>query len=155
VIAVTLVLVFGSPWALAQPPDAQTPPATVEAPVPPPTMPDTYAYSSEGRRDPFVSLVARGQDAPPGTARPDGVPGLLVDEIALKGILRGSGGFLAMIQAPDNRTYTLRTGDRLFDGSVKTVLVDRVVFLQEVNDPLSLAKQREVIRLLRPVEDAP
>ncbi len=155
-IAVTLVLVSGFPWALAQSPSSPPPPPTaVEAQAPPPTRPDTYTYNSEGRRDPFVSLMARGQDAPSVADRPDGVPGLLIDEITLKGILRGRDAFRALIQAPDNRTYVLRAGDRLLDGTVKAVSADRVTFLQEVNDPLSLMKQREVVRTLRPQEEGP
>ena len=43
-------------------------------------------------------------------------------------------------------------GDRLFDGSVKSIVQDKVVFSQEVNDPLSLVKQREIPKAVRSAE---
>jgi hypothetical protein len=35
------------------------------------------------------------------------------------------------------------------DGSVKAIELDKVVFSQDVNDPLSLVKQREVSKAVR------
>ena len=43
----------------------------------------------------------------------------------------------------------VRPGDRLMDGSVSTITAQAVVLMQEVNDPLSLEKQREVRKFLR------
>ena len=54
-----------------------------------------------------------------------------------------------MIAAPSGRTYSIRPGDRLMDGSVRTITAQSVVLMQEVNDPLSLEKQREVRKYLR------
>ena len=87
----------------------------------------------------------------PGGARPGGVPGLLISEITLKGVLKSpKGGFIALVQSPDNRTYIVRQGDKVFDGSVKAITAEAVVFSQDVNDPLSLVKQREVRKAIRP-----
>jgi Tfp pilus assembly protein PilP len=132
---------------------AAAPPAT---PAPAPTAeqapaPAGYSYNAEGRRDPFVTLVGRGND-PNQAARADGIPGLLVNEVTVKGVIRGRSGYIAMIQAPDNKTYIVRSGDRLLDGSVKTITQDGVVFSQDVNDPLSLVKQREVPKRVRAAE---
>jgi Tfp pilus assembly protein PilP len=112
-----------------------------------------YSYSRDGRRDPFVSLVGRGSVQDPGGARPAGLPGLLIEEISLKGIVRQSGGLVALVQGPDKKTYVVRPGQRLFDGSVKAIAGDTVVFAQDVNDPLSLVKQREVKKTLRSSEE--
>jgi len=125
-------------------PAAAQPAATAEQ-APPPTG---YTYNPEGRRDPFVSLVGRGAD-PKDVKSVGGVPGLLVNEITVKGVIRGTSGYLAMIQSPDNKTYIIRSGDRLADGSVKTITQDGVVFSQDVHDPLSLVKQREVPKRVR------
>jgi len=38
------------------------------------------------------------------------------------------------------------------DGSVKAITHEQVVFSQDVNDPLSLVKQREVAKPVRPAE---
>lgn len=111
-----------------------------------------YSYDPNGRRDPFVSLTTRGGDLPgAGGTRPAGVPGLLVNEITVKGVLKSpKGGFIALVQAPDNKTYIIRAGDKVMDGTVKAITQDAVVFSQDVNDPLSLVKQREVRKAIRP-----
>ncbi len=36
------------------------------------------------------------------------------------------------------------------DGSIKSIAQDAVVFSQDVNDPLSLVKEREVRKTIRP-----
>lgn len=144
----------------AQPAQQQKPPAeapaAAEAPAgkqqPPPPQGAGYSYDPAGRRDPFISLTSRGGDvAPPAGSRPAGVPGLLVNEMTVKGVWKSSrGGFIALVQSPDNRTYIVKTGDKVFDGTVKQITQDAVVFSQDVNDPLSLVKQREVRKAIRP-----
>jgi hypothetical protein len=69
--------------------------------------------------------------------------------VSIKGIVRDRNGFVAMIQGADNKTYVVKAGDRLMDGTVKSILQDVVVFSQDVNDPLSLVKQKEVRKGLR------
>ena len=144
----------------AQPAPATPPPATPPAggqPAPQPeaakgTTKPAYAYEPAGRRDPFVSLLGRGEDTAQQAARPSGVSGLMIGEVTVKGVLRDKSGFLAMLRAPDNKTYTVRVGDRLLDGSVKSINQDKVIFSQDVNDPLSLVKQREVPKPVRQAE---
>jgi len=111
-----------------------------------------FTYNPEGRRDPFVSLIGRGNDPKDKGVRPPGVPGLLINEVSVKGIVRNSAGFVALIQGPDNKTYVVKAGDRLMDGSVKSIVQDAVVFSQDVNDPLSLVKQKEIRKALRTAE---
>jgi hypothetical protein len=126
-------------------PAAVTPPAvTAELPSP------AYTYNAEGRRDPFLSLIGRGNDAK--GARPLGVTGLLINEVNIKGIVRDRTGYVAMIQGPDNKTFVVKAGDRLMDGTVKSIVQDAVVFSQDVNDPLSLIKQKEIRKTLRTIE---
>ena len=78
--------------------------------------------------------------------------GLLINEINIKGIVRDGSGFIAMVQGADNRAYVVRAGDRLMDGAVKAIVQDAVVFSQDVNDPLSLVKQKEIRKNLRSTE---
>jgi Tfp pilus assembly protein PilP len=130
---------------------AQQPPAKkVDLPVPPPN----FEYAAQGRRDPFISLVNRGKDqsVQNGAAtakRADGVPGMLTGELTVRGILQTRGAWVAMVSGPDGKVYTIRAGDRLADGVIRQVNATSVVILQEVNDPLSLEKQREVRKFLR------
>ena len=147
--------------AAEQPP---TPPPAAPAPAAPttakpanpadapPAPPQDYAYSAEGRRDPFVTLINRGTTGQKGSAqsvRAEGINGILVEEVVVKGIVQTRGAWVAMIAAPSGRTYSVRPGDRLMDGNVRTITAQSVVLLQEVNDPLSLEKQREVRKFLR------
>ena len=127
---------------------ATTPPAQNGAPVPP----ANYAYDATSRRDPFVSLINRGAETRPSVGkgvRPEGIAGVMVDEVAVRGIVQSQGAFVAMIAAPNGRTYTVRPGDRLMDGAVRAINGQSVVMMQEVSDPLSLEKQREVRKQLR------
>jgi Tfp pilus assembly protein PilP len=134
-----------------QPSAGATPPPPAAPPAQPP---DVFTYNPEGRRDPFVSLLLRGGDARPTREnRPDGLPGLMISEISLRGILKDKTGFVAMVAGPDNKTHIVRGNDRVFDGTVKAITADSVIFSQDVNDPLSLVKQREVRKYLRATQE--
>ena len=129
---------------------AQPPAKKADLPVPPPN----FEYAPQGRRDPFISLVNRGKDSneSKGAAtakRAEGVPGMLVNELTVRGIMQTRGAWVAMVSGPDNKVYTVRAGDKLADGVIRQVNATSVVILQEVNDPLSLEKQREVRKFLR------
>jgi len=130
---------------------AETAPAVPAATVPP--VAEGYSYRAEGRRDPFLSLTAREIDPRASGKRPEGLAGLLVSEIALRGIIHGQGRFLASVQGPDMKSYVVRPGDRFLDGVVKAITTDTLIIMVEVNDPLSLTKQREVRKTLRVVEE--
>ena len=115
--------------------------------------PSAGTYSSGGRRDPFVSLADRGADTRAGAGqRPAGLAGLGAGEVTLRGTLRSRDGFVAMLQGSDQKTYIVRPGDKLFDGTVSSISQNDLVILQQVNDPLSLEKQREVHKGLRQAE---
>jgi Tfp pilus assembly protein PilP len=129
-------------------------PATPNASIPMngPTPPVDYGYTPDGRRDPFVSLVNRGSDTRASDVprtRPDGIAGILVDEVVVRGILQSQGTWVAMIGSPSGRTYSIRSGDRLMDGQVKSIVPQAVVLSKEINEPLSVEKQREVRKYLR------
>jgi type IV pilus assembly protein PilP len=146
ILVVALIAAAGQDAAPPAPPAAAPAPAR---PAEQMESPAGYTYNPEGRRDPFVSLVGRGNDSKQGGDRAAGIPGLLVSEVTVKGVIRGRSGYIAMIQSPDNKTYIVRSGDRLSDGTVKTITQDGVVFSQDVNDPLSLVKHREVPKKVR------
>jgi Tfp pilus assembly protein PilP len=134
----------------AEPP--ARPSATTGAPVPPPDTAAPYTYNPAGRRDPFVSLLSRGSDSQTTSTRPPGLTGLLVSEVSVKGIIRDRTGFIAMVQGPGTKTFTVRPGEKLMDGTIKTITADAVVFSEDVNDPLSMVKQKEVRKTVRPAD---
>ena len=128
-----------------------TPAATTGTPPapPPPVERAPYTYEAQGRRDPFVSLLARGSDPRAAMVRVPGLAGVLIAEATVKGVVRDRSGFIAMIQGTGTKTFIVRAGEKLMDGTVKAIAADSVVFLQDVNDPLSMVKQKEVRKPVR------
>jgi Tfp pilus assembly protein PilP len=98
-------------------------------------------------------LIARGVELPSVSERPDGLSGLSVNEVALRGVVLSLGTYLAVLEAPDNKTYIVRPDDLLFDGSVKEITAEFIVFMEDVSDPLSLVTEREVRKGLRDAEE--
>ncbi|MGE3508152.1 MAG: pilus assembly protein PilP [Vicinamibacterales bacterium] len=136
---------------------AAVPPAAgsaAAAPVvaPPPAV-DTFVYQADGRRDPFLSLTANVAESRAPLTRAEGIAGLSVTELSVRGVMKSRGSLIAMVQGPDRRAYVVHQGDKFADGTIKAVTAEGLVIVQQVNDPLSLVKQREVRKLLRSVED--
>ena len=144
------ILLFALAGAAGQ--QAPGPAAPAPAPAEQVTGSPGYSYNADGRRDPFVSLVGTGSNPAQGGTHAAGLPGLLIDEVLVKGVIRGRSGYLAIVQSPDSRTYIVREGDRLLDGTVKTITQEGVMFSQDVTEPLALVKQREVAKRVRVAE---
>ena len=122
---------------------------TLEEILEEPTTTDAYRYDPQGRRDPFRSLIGPSPktDLP---QRPAGVPGFLIDEIKLQGVVRTPHGLAAMVSGPDNNGYLVRVGQKTFDGEVIRITQGSVVFRQDVNDPTRIERYREVVKELNP-----
>lgn len=106
---------------------------------------EAYTYDPDRRRDPFVSLFSGGANLGSPSERPAGLAGLSVNDVSLRGLVLSGGVYLAVMQAPDNKTYILRGDELLFDAVVKSVSAEGITFLRDVNDPLSVVKAREVL----------
>ena len=157
-----LVLIVALPIALAH---AQTPAPAPEAPAfagggqakpaapSPPPAPEDYMYDPAGRRDPFLNLLNSGGEPRTNSGRGEGPSSMTVAEISVRGILQSRGALIAMVKGPDNKTYVVHQGDKFLDGIIKSITPQGLIILQEVNDPLSLVKQREVRKMLRSIED--
>jgi hypothetical protein len=110
-----------------------------------------FSYDPGNRRDPFKSLLAAPDRPEFRGPRPEGVPGLLIDEIDLKGIFHTSRGFVAQVLAANQKkSYLLKEGDQLYDGDVVSINKNEVVFKQVVQDPTALKPFREVVKSLNP-----
>jgi Tfp pilus assembly protein PilP len=111
----------------------------------------SFSYDPGNRRDPFKSLLAAPDRPEFRGPRPDGIPGLLIDEIDLTGIFRTSKGFVAQVVAANQKkSYLLKEGDQLYDGDVVSINKNEVVFKQIVQDPTALKPFREVVKSLNP-----
>ena len=145
----------GAPTTPATGTPAAKPTLTAEEKAESAAEPQGYTYSPEGRRDPFVSLSRRGADARANSGpRAAGLAGLGAAEVSLRGTLVSQGAFVGILQGSDTKNYIVRIGDKLADGTIRAITADSMVILQQVNDPLSLEKQREVRKLLRQTEEA-
>jgi len=135
-------------------PAANASPAASTGPASP-LEPQGYTYDPQGRRDPFISLLRRGSDAqkPSGSGRPSGLAGLETSEVTLKGTIATQGSYVGILQGSDSKTYIVRAGDKLLDGTIRVINPESMVITQQVTDPLSLEKQREVRKLLRQTEE--
>jgi hypothetical protein len=142
--------------------EAQTPPAPPKQATPTAQTPaaatpvegEAYSYKPDGRRDPFVSLLSRGiEPAAVSKGSITGIHGLTTAELSVRGIVNTKGRYIAMVQGPDTKTYIAHPNDRLVDGVITRITAQGLVILQEVNDPLSLVKQREVRKNLRSAEE--
>ncbi len=145
-------------WAQTPAPAASAPAAAgaaASAPAQGGTAPagDVYAYDPDGRRDPFVSLLSRGAEAAAPGKRTEGLASLGTDEVLVRGVLLTRGSYIALVQSPDGKTFTAHVNDHLADGTVRSINPQGIVIMQEVNDPLSLVKQREVRKGLRASDD--
>jgi type IV pilus assembly protein PilP len=137
----------------ATPQTTAAPPATQAAAKPEAVEPQGFTYNPEGRRDPFVSLVRRGTESAPTSKRGSGLAGLGTAEVSLRGTVRSQGAWVGILEGADSKTYIVRAGDKLSDGSIRTITADSMVILQQVNDPLSLQKEQEVRKQLRQMEE--
>jgi Tfp pilus assembly protein PilP len=108
-----------------------------------------YSYDPESRRDPFKSLLVATQVSELRGPRPEGIPGLLIDEVMVTGIFRTQQGYVAQVQSAENeKSFLLKEGDQLYDGDVVRITDGEIVFKQIVQDPTALKPFREVVKTL-------
>jgi Tfp pilus assembly protein PilP len=102
-------------------------------------------------RDPFETLVNR---AKAGNAAPENLPpgkaGLIVGTLRVDGIVRGSGGMIAIVSNPQQRVYFLREGDKLYDGSVGHITLEAISFQEVGKDAFGKPLERQVTKRLYP-----
>lgn len=84
--------------------------------------------------------------------RPPGKAGLSIDEIVVQGAVTGPHGAVAVVSSPDGHVYFLRTGDRLFDGTVEKIELNQVVFVQHARDAFGRKFNRLVTKAVQPPE---
>jgi Tfp pilus assembly protein PilP len=156
ILFIAMALVAAIARAQTPPPpksgQAGPPKAPPAAAADQPPQPENYTYQPEGRRDPFLSLIGTGGGDTRASRRGEGPTGLSVADISVRGVMQSRGSLIAMIQGPDSKTYIVHSGDKLLDGTIKSITAQGLIVIQDVNDPLSLVKQREVSKLLRSLE---
>jgi hypothetical protein len=115
-----------------------------------------YVYDAQNRRDPFRSLLVVVEVERRSGPRPEGIPGLQVEQIKIIGVWEIGGRPVVQVEAPDDpKQYLLHEGDRLYDGEVVSIRFTRgegseVVLRQRVDDPTAPKPFREIVKRLEP-----
>ena len=74
----------------------------------------------------------------------------MVSTLRVDGIVRSANGMLVVVTNPQQRTYFLRQGDRLYDGTVQQISMDGVSFKETGKDPFGKPIDRIVTKRIYP-----
>ena len=107
------------------------------------------------RRDPFLPVPQRAAEPRRAAGRARGLAGLRVADVKIVGTVTAVDVRLAVLEAPDGRTYVARVNDRLADGIVGEVARDAVVFLLQAEGREGADLGREMHRALGDRSDRP
>src|SRR6266850_3345505 len=97
-----------------------------------------------GKRDPFVSVIVARADV--SGACTGGKRCLLVDQLALRGIVRTPTKWIALVENPARKTYYLYENDPIYNAIVVRITGDSVIFRESTMDALGHATEREVVK---------
>jgi Tfp pilus assembly protein PilP len=122
----------------------------VEKPAASGTAAPAESEVRQARRDPFESLFNRQQKQSQAAPAIAGKPGLVIGTLRLDGIVRAPNGMIAVVSNPQARTYFLREGDHLYDGTVEKISMDGVSFHEEGKDAFGKPMERQVNKRIYP-----
>lgn len=120
-----------------------------------PSIPEPiYRYNSEGRRDPFQSVIVvtarKGTDKHlPPLQRMD------IVQLTLIGVVWGGFGYNAILQAADGKGYPIKVGTRigLNNGVVNKISSTSVVVKERYTNIFGEKKEREITMDLHPQKE--
>lgn len=116
---------------------------------PPPTSPSAGTYESLGRRDPFLTLLARRSGTPMIVPRGGkGLTSFILADVTVTGLVRHGKEMTAILQGADKQSYVAKVGSRLADAVIKSIDKQGVVFI-DIPPPGSGARPQETRKLLR------
>ena len=101
-------------------------------------------FSMTGKRDPFLSPVVSRTSM--GSGCSSGKKCLSIEQIALKGVVKGDSGMIAVVVNALDKAYFLRENDPVFNGYVVKITGDSIVFKQTLQDRLGKTFMREVTK---------
>jgi len=114
----------------------------------PAAKPDGKPEAVAGKRDPFIPLVNDKKNS--GPPLPPGKAGLVIATVRVDGTVKAATGMLAVVTNPDQRTYFIREGDRLYDGDVEKIGLDGVTFKENSKDAFGKPVERLVTKRIYP-----
>jgi hypothetical protein len=97
------------------------------------------------KRDPFVNPVQAVREGMAGACT-GGKRCLVVQEIVLRGVVKSVNGMIAVVENSAQRTYFLHLNDPIYNGFVKTITPDSVVFREHYIDNFGKDAERDIVK---------
>jgi hypothetical protein len=152
----TTALTFASALLVATTAAAQTP-AAPPAPTPAPASialgtrvgVTPSNYDDGNRRDPFASLIAttaRTNELVDGGRPIKGLPGLVLADVVVRGVVKSGAHVLAILEGPNRQSFVARLNERLRDASIQSIDSGGVVFAEQVGPGMRPINVRKTIR---------
>ena len=110
-----------------------------------------YVYKPAGRRDPFWDPLKGTKQGE--KEKIAGIAGLTINEMTLEGILLINGAYQAQFRGPDNRPWSVKVGDMVYDGEVVKIDLNSVTFRQNLPQIMGGTRERIVVKNLNPEEE--
>jgi hypothetical protein len=116
---------------------------------------DSVPYISGNRRDPFLNQRHYRKNTTPGDEEisrglpPPGIAGTLIAQAVLEGISISKDRRIAIIRGAESRSYFLKEGAQLFDGYLKSILDDSIIFVRETKMRSGKILTKDVTKRLR------
>ena len=134
-------------------------PGVAPSPVegsPAPPEPPGYAYHPDNRRDPFMAIVVGDNKATEVNLSVPPLQRVALSELSLIGLIWGGFGYVAMVQTPDGRGYTVREGTRLGSGNgvVSSITQETLTIKEPFSDIYGRKEMREHLMVLHPKVNA-
>lgn len=96
-------------------------------------------------RDPFRPLLGGRDGEGEDMVLPPGNRGLVIARLTVKGVVNGPEGMIAVVEMQGrNRAYFLREGEEVYNGRVREITEDGVVFMEKTTDAFGSQYEREV-----------
>jgi Tfp pilus assembly protein PilP len=119
-------------------------PAAAKATEPAAAGANATASTASKKRDPFVSPVTNQVIGPVGCT--GGKKCLVIDQVALKGVVKAPNGMIAVIVNPGNKAYFMRVNDPVWNGFVVKITSDSIIFRETITDRIGRTSTREVVK---------
>ncbi len=107
-----------------------------------------YVYNRRERRDPFKPLIeAKGKATGEGLKTIGTLESYDISDFVVQGIARKGGQYLALLQSPDNKSFTVIKGVSIGfnNGTIEDITPNEVITKEEFTDPFGNLKSRQII----------
>ena len=113
-----------------------------------------YTYDPSGRRDPFAAILQPGQVSGEADLSVPPLQRVGLTELNLIGIIWGAYGYVAMVQTPDGKGYTVRRGTRIGpnNGVVSAITENAIIVQERFTDVYGQKQEREYVKPLHTKE---